>query len=93
MTPEQLAKVPFQFVCSMALEHEHTITYKNDDYNIGFCDHTIKRKDGGFGRTYRHYRLRNKVYKTLPKFLEAIKDIIYNDGNNPDNVIFLNSKK
>lgn len=37
--------------------------------------------------------LRNKIYKTLPKFLEAIKDLKYYDGSNPDHTIFIKSKR
>lgn len=93
MTAEELNKVPFKFVAHLTMRHESLATYKNDDYDIGYCEHVIRRADGGFGRTYRHYRLRNKIYKTLPKFLEAIKDLKYYDGSNPDHTIFIKSKR
>lgn len=91
MTAEELAQVPFEFVCSIAMEHEHTTTLKNDEYDMGYCLHTIKRADGGFGRSYRHYRYRDKIYKTLPKFLEAIKDVKFKEDNSCK-VIQLNKK-
>ena len=75
MTKEELNKVPFTFVWHMNMEHEHTSTYVNIDYDFGMCSHT-KCVDGiACGRTYTHYRHGNKVYKSLKKFLEAIKDV------------------
>lgn len=75
MTKEELTKVPFKFVSHMSMEHEHASAYVNTDYNFGMCRHT-KCIDGiACGRTYTHYRYKDKVYKSLPKFLEAIKDV------------------
>jgi len=74
MTIDELKDIPFHFVCSAAWETEHTMTYETEDGRLGFCDHTPKRKNGDFGRTYRHYRIENKVYKTKENFLEALKD-------------------
>lgn len=76
MTAEELSKIPFKCVASLAMEHEHCLTYVNEDYDFGMCKHTKKKSDGfSFGRTYTHYRYRDKVYKSLPKFLEAIKEV------------------
>lgn len=83
MNIEELKNIKFHFVCSMALESEHTLTYESEDGRLGFCDHTPKRKNGDFGRTYRHYRIEGKVYKTKEKFLEALKD--YNPNVLPIN--------
>ena len=58
----------------MALESEHMLTYVSEDCRLGFCDHTPKRKNGDFGRTYRHWRIDNKIYKSDEKFFEALKD-------------------
>lgn len=75
MTKEELRKIPFTFVSHLNMEHEHTSTYVNIDYDFGMCSHT-KCVDGiACGRTYIHYRHGNKVYKSLKKFLEAIKDV------------------
>lgn len=74
MTLEELKQIPFHFVASMALEREHTLSYESEDGRLGYCDHTPKRKNGDFGRTYRHWRIDAKVYKTTEKFIEALKD-------------------
>lgn len=59
---------------SMSLSYEHMLSYESVDHipTIGICIHTPVRKDGSFGREYRHYRFNGKVYKTKKKFLEAI---------------------
>ena len=78
MTKEELSKIPFKCVSHLAMAHEHCVTYVNEEYDFGICDCTKVKADGyTFGRTYRHYRYKDKVYKTLPKFLEAIKDVYY----------------
>lgn len=74
MTDQDLAKIKFRFVMSMSGEYEHMVSYESVGHipTIGICIHTPVRKDGTFGREYRHYRLNGKVYKTKKKFLEAI---------------------
>jgi len=74
MTPEELQKIPFYFVSSLSMEDEHMLSYESEDGRLGFCDHTHKRKNGDFGRTYRHYRIDGKVYKKKEKFIEALAD-------------------
>ena len=74
MTIEEIKHIPFHFVCSAAWENEHTMTYESEDGRLGFCDHTPKRKNGDFGRTYRHYHIDGKVYKSKEKFLAALAD-------------------
>ena len=78
MTIEELKDIPFHFVAHMALESEHTMSYETEDGRLGFCDHTPKRKNGDFGRTYRHYHIDGKVYKTKEKFLAALADFKQN---------------
>lgn len=58
---------------SLSGEYEHYTTYESVGHipPIGICNHTTVRKDGSFGRGYRHYRFNGKVYKTKKKFLEA----------------------
>lgn len=74
MTKEELSKITFKCVGHLAMEHEHCMTYVSEDGRLGFCDHTRRRKSGDFGKTYRHYSIDGKVYKTKEKFLEALKD-------------------
>ena len=74
MTIDELNAVPFYFVCSAAWEDEHTLTYESEDGRLGYCDHTPKRKNGEFGKDYRHWHIDGKVYKTREKFLAALAD-------------------
>ena len=74
MTEEEFNKIPFHMVYRLALENEHSCTYESEDERLGFCEHTIKNKYGEFSRSYRHWRIDNKVYKTKEKFLDALKD-------------------
>ena len=73
MTIEELEKVKFHFVAHMSMEDEHTTTYASEDNRLGICDHAIY-KDGRPYRSYRHYWLNGKVYKSKKKFIEALKD-------------------
>ena len=74
MTIDELKAIPFYFVCSAAWEDEHTMTYESEDGRLGFCDHTPKRKNGDFGKGYRHWHIDGKVYKTKEKFIAALAD-------------------
>ena len=74
MTIEELEKVKFNFRSHVIMEDEHTTAYFSEDGKIGFSNH-VPFKDGEpHGRSYRHYWLNGKVYKSKKKFLEAIKD-------------------
>lgn len=72
MTIEEFIKIPFHMVAHMSMEHEHTCTYESGDGHLGFCDHTKKTGEFTFGRTHRHWRIKDKVYKSKQKFLEAL---------------------
>ena len=74
MTEDELKKVKFKWQGHMSLESEYTQAYSSEDGMLGFCDHTPIRKNGDLGRTYRHYRIGKKIYKSKEKFLEALKD-------------------
>lgn len=74
MTLEELNRIPFRFVSHLSMEDEHCLTYASEDGRLGWCDHTKKKKNGDFGRTYRHWRIDGKVYKSKEKFLEALAD-------------------
>lgn len=74
MTEEEFSKVPFHIVAHLAMENEHCCTYSSRDGRLGICIHTRKRGEFDFGRSYRHWRIDNKVYKTKAAFSEALKD-------------------
>lgn len=75
MTLEELNKVPFSFVSHMSGEHEHCSTYTNKEYGFAMCTHTKCLEGISYGRTITHYLYKDKVYKSLRKFLEAIEDV------------------
>jgi len=79
MTLEELKKVPFHWVGSLAMEKEHTLTYASEDGRLGFCDHSPKRKNGDFRKGYRHWRIDNKTYKSWDKFVKALADFNPNE--------------
>ena len=76
MTKEELKRVPFKFCGHLAMADEHQSSYYNEQY--GFKMVTLTRcYDEGmrYGRTRRHFYYNGKWYKSLKKFLEAIKDV------------------
>jgi len=74
MTFEELKKIPFRFVSHLSMEDEHCITYISEDGRIGFCDHVQYKNGQPTKRARRHWQIDGKVYKTTPKFIEALKD-------------------
>ncbi len=74
MTFEELKKIPFHFVAHIAMKSEHTMIRASEDGRLGIFDYTKKYKTGNFGRTVRHWRIDDKVYKTKEEFIEALKD-------------------
>lgn len=77
MTIEELEKVPFHFVSHLNMEDMHCTTYISDDKRFGFCDH-VPFKNGEPDRrkkSYRHYMINGKVYKTMAEFIEALADV------------------
>ena len=75
MTREELNKLPFHMVYHASLSDKHVAIYLNIKYKIFMYKITKKKDDYTFGRTLTHYEYQGKVYKSLPKFLEVIKDI------------------
>lgn len=77
MTKEELQKVPFKFSSHMSMSDHHSATYINKQYGFSMSKHTKKTGEFTFGRTITHYGYNGVTYKSLKKFLEAIKDIKY----------------
>jgi hypothetical protein len=75
MTYEELKKVPFRFVSHLSMEDEHCTVYESKDKRISFCNHVHFKNGEPTGRTYRHYMIDGKVYKTKEKFIEALEKI------------------
>ena len=77
MTIEELERIPFYFDSHLSMEDEHCTTYITKNKRFGFCDH-VPFKNGEPDRrrkSYRHYMIDGKVYKTWEKFLEALADV------------------
>lgn len=76
MTYEELTRLPFRFSWHLNMEDEHTSTYVCTDprYDIAYCDHTIY-KHGEPIRTYRHWMVNGKVYKTKKTLIKAIQEL------------------
>ena len=75
MTIEEIKHIPFHFVCSAAWEHEHTMTYESEDGRLGFCEHVPYKNVYPRGRSYTHYRIGDKIYKSKQKFIDALKEL------------------
>ncbi len=78
MTYEELKKVPFHFVSHLSMEDEHCTVYASEDKRISFCDHVPFKNGEPHGRSYRHYMIDGKVYKTKAKFIEALESFNIN---------------
>jgi len=70
MTDNEIKAIKFKWQSHMSLEHEHITCYVSECGRFGICDHVPCKK---FGRTYTHYRIGEKVYKTKQAFIEALK--------------------
>jgi hypothetical protein len=80
MTREQLEKVPFRMAGHVSMEHEHTATYVNQQYGFVMVCRTKVTKNGtDFGKTRRVFIYEYKKYNKLEDFLEAIKDVEFNE--------------
>ena len=76
MTKEELAKIPFKTGGHLALEGEYRQYDYYEQYGFALVDIT-KRSSQGFvaGKTRREYLYKGKRYRSMDKFLEAIKDV------------------
>ena len=72
MEKEEINKIPFKFHTHLNMEHKHCTTYTAEykGHQFAMCKH-VPYKDGvPKGRTYTHYMVDGKVFKTLQKFYE-----------------------
>lgn len=79
MTLEEFEKLHFSLVCHLGMTSVHTRTYKDDSGRLGYCVHTHIKKNFEAGRSYIHYRIDEKVYKTKEKFVEALAEFNFNE--------------
>lgn len=66
-------------VSHLAMETEHICVYESQNplYKILIYNHTKKKKNGDFGKSYVHYAFNGKVYKTKQELLDAINNMNY----------------
>ena len=69
-----MKKVPFKVLSHLSMTKSHCTTYISEDGRLGFCDHMAYKCGRPYGRSWRHWRIDDKVYKTTSAFLKALKD-------------------
>ena len=80
MTLEELNKVPFKWCSHISLSYEHVSSYVNEQYGFRMMTITPCYDNGmRFGRTRKHFYYDGKWYKSMKKFLEAIKDVEFKE--------------
>jgi len=75
MTEEQFYNQKWHKRCHINMANECSSTWQTEDGRFAICDHTTKKDEFTYGRTYRHYQIEGKTYKSRKKFLEAIKNL------------------
>lgn len=72
MTKEEINQIPFKFASHLAMEDEHSILYtaKVGVHQFAMCIYTPYKDGVPKGRTYTHYMVDGKVFKTKEKFYE-----------------------
>lgn len=77
MTREEINQIPFQFSFHISMENEHTITYtaQYKGHQFAMCQHTPYKDDVPKGRTYTHYKVDGKVFKSKEKFYQYCETI------------------
>ena len=61
----------------LALESEHASVYTAnvEGIKVDKCVHVLKKNDYDFGRSYTHYMIDGKVYKSHKSAVEAINKL------------------
>ena len=65
-----------RFVSHLSLANESVTTYASDDGVMVFCDHTSIKKNGKHGKTYRHWRLYDKVFTNYEEWSKAVSEYL-----------------
>lgn len=73
----ELKDVLFTFYAHMSMADEHTTTYVsvNCEPRIGICTHTPYVDGQPKGRSFTHYRVNGKTFKTKKSLEDYIKTI------------------
>lgn len=74
MTDEAIKAIKFKWKSHMSLENEHITVYDSECGRFGICDHVPYKGMSPWGRSYTHYRIRDKTFKTKKKFIQALRE-------------------
>jgi hypothetical protein len=74
MTVEEFENTTFRFVSHASMKDEHTTTYASEDGRLGWCEHVPYKDERPKGRTYTHWRIGSKIYKTKAAFLKSLEE-------------------
>ena len=75
MTDEEIKAIKFKWQSHMSMEDEHTTCYISECGRFGICHHVPYKNGYPRGRSFTHYRIGDKVYKSKQKFIEALKEL------------------
>lgn len=84
MTKEEINQIPFKFSSHMSMEDEHTTTYSAsyNEHLFAVCQHVPFKNGEPKGRTYTHYMVDGKVFKTKEKFYQYCETLKGNGQRN-----------
>lgn len=75
MTEEEFYKLDWHKRCHLNMAKECSSTWQTSDGRFAICDHTVRKSEFEYGRTYRHYQIDGVTYKSRKKFLEALAKV------------------
>ena len=75
MTFEEFQKTPFRFVAHISMTDCHVTTYESEDGRFSYSSYVRFRDGQPYGRSFQHYYIGRKVFRTKKKFIEALAEI------------------
>ena len=75
MTFEEFNKIPFHFSSHISMTDLHITIYVSDDGRFSYSSYVRFRDGQPYGRSFQHYYIGRKVFRTKKKFIEALAEI------------------